>query len=170
MSESEQKKLFTEWLNQYRALFFKVVRVYAFDRADQEDLFQEICVQVWKSAPNFKEKSSVSTWLYRISLNTALKWKRKTQKHQDGRQPLEKVVHLLQKDERNQDERLNWLYEKIGKLDVIDRSLCLLMLDGLSYREMSNILGVSEANVGVKIHRVKKLLIDQSKKVEHYEF
>jgi RNA polymerase sigma-70 factor (ECF subfamily) len=166
MTEGKQKLIFENWLQEYKALLFKVIRAYAFSEADREDLFQEICIQVWRSVPNFREKSAVTTWLYRISLNTAIKWTRDEQKHQEGRQPFENMEHLLQENKQQPDERLDWLYEEIGKLDKIDRSLTMLMLDGFSYREMSDILGISESNVGVKIHRIKKHLIEKSEKFE----
>ena len=66
------------------------------------------------------------------------------------------------------DERLAWLYEEIYKLDEIDRSVTLLMLDNFSYKEMADILGISESNVGVKINRIKKQLISKSKKYNHH--
>ena len=66
------------------------------------------------------------------------------------------------------DERLTWLYEEIYRLDEIDRSVTLLLLDGFSYKEMASILGISESNVGVKINRIKKQLITKSKKYDHH--
>jgi RNA polymerase sigma-70 factor (ECF subfamily) len=118
--------------------------------------------------PNFRKESTVTTWLYRIALNTAIKWNRDEQKHREGRQSFENVEHLLQKNQQQRDTRLDWLYREIGKLDKIDRSLCLLLLDGFSYREMSDILGITESNVGVKIHRIKRHLITQSEKYERH--
>jgi RNA polymerase sigma-70 factor (ECF subfamily) len=169
MTEGKQKIIFENWLQEYKALLFKVIRAYAFSEADREDLFQEICIQVWRSVPNFREESAVTTWLYRVALNTAIKWNRDEQKHREGRQPFENVEHLLQRNEKQRDERIDWLYDEIAKLDKVDRSLCLLMLDGFSYKEMSKILGISESNVGVKIHRIKKHLIEKSEKFEPYE-
>jgi RNA polymerase sigma-70 factor (ECF subfamily) len=166
MTERKQKIIFENWLQEHKALLFKVIRAYAFSEADRDDLFQEICIQVWRSVPNFRKESAVTTWLYRISLNTAIKWNRDEQKHQEGRQSFENMEHLLQKNKQQRDDRIDWLYEEIGKLDKIDRSLTLLMLDGFSYREMSGILGISESNVGVKIHRIKKHLIEKSEKFE----
>jgi RNA polymerase sigma-70 factor (ECF subfamily) len=166
MTEGKQKIIFENWLQEHKALLFKVIRAYAFSESDRDDLFQEICIQMWRSVPNFREESAVTTWLYRISLNTAIKWTRDEQKHQEGRQPFENMEHLLQKNKQQQDERIDWLYEEIRKLDKIDRSLTMLMLDGFSYKEMSGILGISESNVGVKIHRIKKHLIEQSEKFE----
>lgn len=163
MTEKEQQHIFEQWLSQHKALVFKVVRAYAFTAMDQDDLFQEISIQVWRSVTAFRQESSVTTWLYRIALNTAIKWVRKERKHrQDGN--LEEVEHVLQENKMPVDERLVWLYEEISRLDEIDRSVTLLMLDNFSYKEMADILGITESNVGVKINRIKKHLISKSKK------
>lgn len=71
MSESEQKQIFDDWLQQHRGIFFKVVRSYAGNSADQDDLFQEIALQVWQSIPDFRGESKPSTWIYRVALFTA---------------------------------------------------------------------------------------------------
>lgn len=167
MRETEQQHIFETWLAQYKALIFKVVRAYAFSAADQDDLFQEIAIQVWHSIPNFRQESAATTWLYRISLNTAIKWVRKERKHPQP-ETLDNVDHVLQESRMPMDERLAWLYEEIYKLDEIDRSVTLLMLDNFSYKEMADILGISESNVGVKINRIKKQLISKSKKKDHH--
>jgi RNA polymerase sigma-70 factor (ECF subfamily) len=79
VTEKEQKEIFEEWLSQHKALIFKIVRVYAFTVMDQDDLFQEIIIQTWHSIPAFRNESSVTTWLYRISFNTAIKWTKKNE-------------------------------------------------------------------------------------------
>ena len=164
MTESEQQHILEAWLEEHKALIFKVVHAYAFNDDDRDDLFQEITLQVWRSIPKFKKQSAVTTWLYRISLNTALAWTRKERKHSSGRQSLNSAEHVLHKRSSHQiDDRLTWLYEEIASLNEIDRSLTLLLLDGFSHKEMSKILGISETNIGVKIHRIKKQLIAKSK-------
>ena len=163
MTEKEQKQIFDEWLNQHKTVIFKIVRAYAFNVMDQDDLFQEIIIQIWHSIPAFRREASVTTWLYRISLNTAIKWTKKERKHYQS-EALEGVQHILQEGRKQTDERLTWLYEEIYKLDEIDRSITLLLLDGFSYKEMAAILGITESNVGVKINRIKKQLISKSKK------
>ena len=167
MTENEQKHIFKNWLDQNKALIFKVVRAYAFTAMDQDDLFQEITIQVWYSIPTFRQESSVATWMYRISLNTAMKWVRKERKHYQV-ETLDTVEHVLHESRVHVDERLVWLYEEICKLDEIDRSIALLLLDDFSYKEMAGILGITESNVGVKINRIKKHLISKSKKYDHY--
>jgi len=167
VTEKEQKQIFEDWLSQHKALIFKIVRAYAFTVMDQDDLFQEIIIQTWHSIPTFRREASVNTWLYRISLNTAIKWTKKERKHYQS-ETLEGVQHVLQESRMQTDERLRWLYEEIYKLDEIDRSITLLLLDGFSYKEMASILGITESNVGVKINRIKKQLISKSKKNDHY--
>lgn len=168
MINKTQLDIFDRWIIEFKPLLFKVVRAYAFTYEDQNDLFQEISIQIWRSIPNFKERSKVSTWLYRIALNVALNWTRKNKKYTDGKQNIESVKHILEHAKEPVDERLDWLYREIEKLDKVDRSITLLMLDGFSYKEMAEILGISESNIGVKIHRIKKHLTNQSKTEERH--
>ena len=155
-------------MKQYQALLFKVVRAYAFTTTDQEDLFQEVALQVWRSIPNFNQQSAVSTWIYRVSLNTAMTWTRNGKKHQESRESIDNVAHFLRENPKVKDERLDWLYEEIANLNAVDRSLTLLLLDGFSYKEMATMLGISESNVGVKVHRIKKHLTTQAKRYHHH--
>ncbi len=167
MTVSEQRKIFDQWLQGHRALLFKVVRAYASDTEDQNDLFQEVSIQMYRSIPSFRGDAAISTWLYRIALNTAIKWSTKEKRRVAGHHQLDKVDHLLKTQEDQLDQRLVWLYGQIKQLNEIDRSLALLLLDGYSYREMSEMMGISESNIGVKIHRIKKELVNNSKKYTH---
>ncbi len=166
MTEEKQQEIFDQWVQDYQALLFKVVRAFADQSFLQDDLFQDIAIQVWNSIPKFQAKSAVSTWLYRIALNTAITWTKKEKKHQSGRSEIADVESLLVTKEPL-DERLAWLYEEIAKLNAIDRSISLLFLDGYSYKEMAEILGISVNHVGVKINRIKKELIIKS---ENYDY
>ncbi|MEQ8242254.1 sigma-70 family RNA polymerase sigma factor [Fulvivirga sp.] len=168
MTENEQHQTFDQWIKKYRALLFKVVRVYAHTPADQDDLFQEIAIQVYRSVPNFRSESAESTWLYRIALNTAMRWSTREKKHTHGHNPVEDYEYLLKASSTEKDERLDWLYDEISRFDEVDRSITLLLLDGLSYKEMSDVVGISESNIGVKIHRIKKLLTEKSKKYDYH--
>ena len=137
-------------------------------RTDRDDLFQEIATQVWNSIPRFRGESTVTTWLYRVALNSALAWSRKESKHRDRMKPLEGEESALSETSRTKDPRLSWLYEQIARLDHVDRSLTLLLLDGLSYREMAETLGISESHVGVKINRIKNYLKGLTKEEQPY--
>ncbi|MEQ8303517.1 MAG: sigma-70 family RNA polymerase sigma factor [Cyclobacteriaceae bacterium] len=163
MTETQQESIFQDWLRQHKGLLFKIIRAYAFEPYDRDDLFQEIAVQVWRSVPKFRGESAVTTWLYRIALNTALRWKSQERKHVDHAQPVPHSGLVLFEETNAQNERIEWLYKEISSLNEIERSLCLLLLDEFSYKEMADILGISESNVAVKIHRIKNHLTNKSK-------
>lgn len=171
MTAKEQEDIFKGWLEQYKGLFFKIVRAYAVTPMDMDDLVQEVAIQVWKSIPAFRGASSVSTWVYRIAINTAINWTRKERRHRQT-MGLEDVPQgsrlLLPQYGIREDPRLVWLYEQIHQMDSIDRSITLLLLEGFSYKETAVIMGISETNVGVKINRIKKKLIARSDKQDHY--
>lgn len=167
MTDNEQQKIFHEWQDGYRALLFKIINAYAFNLDDQNDLFQEVCYQIYRSIPKFKAESAISTWLYRIALNTAIKWSAREKKHGHDHQEIETLPHLLERSTESDDTQVTWLYSEIKKLDEIDRSLILLFLDGFSYKTISEILGISESNVGIKIHRIKKQLVNKAKDYEY---
>lgn len=164
MKAIHREQTYDRWLREHRGIFFKVLRAYAFTREDQEDLFQEMALQVWKSVPAFRQESSEVTWLYRIALNTALKWTRKAPPRDTA---ATSSASLLQVADRYENEQLNWLYDQIARLPKVDRSLMLLLLDGFSYREIAGISGLTENHVGVKIHRIKQQLAAAAKTTAH---
>ena len=166
MLDAERNTVFESWIDAHKAILFKVARVYGATHADREDLFQEIALQVWHSVEAYRGDCAATTWIYRVALNTALAWRRKERKHGQGREDVEAATGLLITPSAH-DPRLAWIYERIAELDEANRSLALLMLDGFSYRDMSQILGLSESNVGVKINRIKAALAAQLAKEEH---
>ena len=168
MEESKQKRIFDDWLSRHKGLLFKVVRAYAFTAHDQDDLFQEIVAQVWNSIPRFRAESGVTTWLYRVALNSSLAWTRKERKHLGRTKTLDGTEPALTEPARTRNPRLDWLHEEIARTDHVDRSLTLLVLDGFSYRDMAEILGISENNIGVKINRLKARLIDKLKETNSH--
>ena len=162
MLDSDRDRIFNDWLAGHEGILFKVVHAYAFEHADRQDLFQEIVIQVWHSVDAFRGESSVPTWMYRVALNTAVAWTRKENRHQRGKQPLERVEGLLTTlSSDGRDPRVEWLYRQIAQLKDVDRSVALLMLDGYAYKDIAAIAGISESNVGVKINRIKATLTAQ---------
>jgi RNA polymerase sigma-70 factor (ECF subfamily) len=166
MLDGERNRIFEGWIGAHKAILFKVARAYGASHADREDLFQEIALQVWHSVEAFRGDAAATTWIYRVALNTAMAWNRRERKHGTGRQDIEAASGLLV-EPSTRDPRLEWIYARIAELDVVNRSLALLMLDGFSYREMSQILGLGESNVGVRINRIKAALGAQLAKEEH---
>lgn len=168
MLKAKRDQVFEQWMEAHKAILFKVARAYGASHADREDLFQQIALQVWNSIEAFRGEAAVSTWIYQVALNTALAWNRKERKHGRGRQDLEAATGLLVAP-ASRDPRLDWIYQRIAELDEVSRSLALLMLDGFSYRDMAQILGISETNVGVKINRIKATLVAQLAKESNDE-
>lgn len=169
MNANTQQQIFDRWLAKHRGIFLKIVRVYAFTPEHEQDLYQELCIQVWRSIPNFKGKAAESTWIYRVALNTAIRWVAKEKKHLHGRQSLEADLALPDDGQQLQNERLRWLYAAIRQLNETSRSIALLLLEGFSYQEIADMIGITESLVGVRIHRIKKQLIAQSEKLMNHE-
>ena len=163
MDSKKQSEIFGQWLEEHKGILFKIIRVYTNVPEDEEDLFQEISLQLWRSIPSFKGESKVSTWVYRVALNHALKWTKKEKRRTDKLQAAHEQLHVLQQQEQV-DPELDWLYCQIAKLDKVDRSLCLLLFDGYQYQEIAELIGISENYVGVKLNRIKKYLTEQAKK------
>jgi RNA polymerase sigma-70 factor (ECF subfamily) len=143
-------------------LLLKVVRSFAEGPADQDDLFQEILLQVWLSLPSFRDDSKPTTWLYRVALNTALAWKRGEKKRR-GRQSALPIVDLAARattsvDAQRNGQIVDQLYAAIRALPLAKRALVVLYLDGFTYREIAEVVGISESNVGVSLNRIKKEL------------
>lgn len=163
MDYKKQSEIFSQWLHEHKGILFKIIRVYANTEEDQEDLFQEVSVQLWRSIPSFKQESKVSTWVYRVTLNHAMKW---TKKEDNRNVRLEEAKEQLQVLSQLEpvDPKLDWLYDQITRLDRVDRSLCLLLFDGYQYQEIAEMIGISENYVGVKLNRIKKYLTEQAKK------
>jgi RNA polymerase sigma-70 factor (ECF subfamily) len=172
MTVSEQETLFRRWLADHSGLMWKVVRAFAATPEDQEDLLQEIALQLWMSLPSFRGEAAESTWIYRVAFNTAMTWKR-NEKRRGSKH--EKFLELNVATEMSPDpqglsrngELVEHLYLAIRLLPKLDASLALMHLDGLSYREMSDVLGISESNVGVKLNRIRKQLAETLKGANH---
>ena len=169
MTAEQQEQLFRRWLADHIGLLWKVVRAFAESLADQEDLLQEVSMQLWRSLPAFRGEARESTWIYRVAFNTALVWqrseKRRRLKHEAFVTLHTEPAHQSAED----DELIKALYVAIRQLPRVDASLALMLLDGLSYREMADVLGIAENYVGVKLNRVRKQLADLLKGA-HHEF
>lgn len=165
MRVEEQETHFQRWLRDYVGIMLKVVRACAATPQDQDDLFQDVLVNLWSSIPNFRGDSKETTWIYRVSFNTALVWqrdeKRRQRRHATFLQS-EKAAKSQTSpvDEHDKHELIDRLYAAIRQLPKVDASLALMHLDGLSYQEMSEVLGISENYVGVKLTRIRQQLAE----------
>lgn len=171
MPNEDAETLFKDWLAEHRGTVLKVARAYTLEAEDGRDLAQEILLQVWRSLPQFRARASATTWCYRVALNTALAWRRKERRRHarqrpllDGEDPPASGDMALEAARRDLVERL---YAAIRRLPGAEAALVLMHLDGLSYRQMAEVLGVSEGSAGVKLSRAKKALGELMKEEPH---
>jgi RNA polymerase sigma-70 factor (ECF subfamily) len=156
-----KEKEFVRIIKQHEGVIFKITTMYTDNRDDQKDLYQDVVFQLWKSFDSFRAESKISTWMYRIALNTTLTRlkKSKRMKHSVS---IDKVV--LQETENYDpdfEDRLRLLYAHIKQLNVVEKGLMLLLLEGKKYEEIAEITGLSSSNVGTKISRIKQKLAKQ---------
>lgn len=134
---------------------------------DRKDLHQEILVNIWKSLDKFRGDSAISTWIYRIAVNTSLSFKGKAYRHMNLNldSTPQSMNMLLDDDELEQkmtkERHLEDLETQLNMLSIIDKALITLVLEGCSMREIADIIGLTEPNVKVKIHRIKEQLKQQ---------
>jgi RNA polymerase sigma-70 factor (ECF subfamily) len=150
---------FLDVLSLHRNLINKVVRIYTRDSEDSRDLFQEIVFQLWRSYRSFRGESNVTTWLYRVALNTAITALRKSKRKPEQEELKDEVIASMQSHQSpDKSEQIQLLYLAIKSLGEVDRALVMLYLEDLSYKEIADVLGLTEDNVGVKLNRIKSKL------------
>lgn len=151
---------FEALLARHRGIVFKVANTYCRDAEDRRDLVQEICAQLWSAYPRFDEARSFSTWMYRVALNVAISHSRSASLRGRYLASLDPITLAETPDQaaHEPDDRVRELYSVIGQLDDLNRALLLLYLEGRAYREISEVLGISETNVATKLNRLKQRL------------
>jgi RNA polymerase sigma factor (sigma-70 family) len=148
-------------LEQNHERILRICRFYERDRGLQEDLYQEICFQAWRSFKSFEGKAQASTWLYRVAVNTALGHVRKNSKRKtEGLAESHYQVAQAPAVERQleQEEQMRALHRAIAHLGKLDQTLILLYLEELDYKEMAEVTGLTVSNVGVRLNRIRKKL------------
>ena len=162
------EKEFVSLLNQHRGIIFKICKIYCQNQDDRQDLFQEIVLQLWKAFPSFKYDANVSTWMYRIGMNTAISNYRKEKTRQPA-VPFSNLPYPLPDLSDTDDFIIETapLYHAIEQLSQIEKALILLYLDEKSYEEIAEIIGITISNVGVKLNRIKAKLEKLIKSFQH---
>lgn len=156
-----KQKEFIQRIREHEGIIYKISRVYFELEEDQQDLYQEIVYQLWKSFDSFRGQSKWSTWMYRVALNTAISFlkKNKSGPRKVGSDQLEHF--RLEPFDPVLEERIEWLYRSIQGLSVVEKGIILLYLEGKSHEEISAITGFSRSNVGTRISRIKEKLKSQ---------
>ena len=158
------KSDFKNIVDEYNGILYKIARSYTTEEADFKDLYQEMLIQLWQSFDRFKGEAKVSTWIYRVALNTALTFQKK-QKRQIATNPIDNVSYKIAETSGvgeelvyQKEKKIELLYQCINLLKKDDRAIILLHLEEKKYDEIAEIIGITTSHVGVKLMRIKKQL------------
>ena len=154
MKKVEMEDSFVEIIHQYENIIYKVCSVYSSPELPMADLYQEAVCNLWAGFPKFRNECSVSTWIYRVTLNTCVSGIRK-----DAKRPKNNVVIANLADSlvapESMTENIREMYRMINSLQTIEKAIILLYLEDKSYKEISDITGLTVSNVATKLKRAK---------------
>lgn len=152
---------FTNVIKEHEGLIFKVTMLYTNGHQDRKDLYQEIVYQLWRSFGSFNEQSKLSTWMYRVALNTAIYYLKQAKKQINTTAINLETERFADDIDKTEEERIRLLYEHIQRLNILEKGIILLYLEGKSHEEIAEIVGITVSNVGTKISRIKEKLKSQ---------
>lgn len=153
------KALFIRITAENRDRIYRICRSYAADMTDADDMYQEVMLQIWKSLPAFRNQSAISTWVFRIALNVCMRARFSQDKRKSVfvKEDMTKVdIAILQPDEDAQE--YSGLFHCIQQLNDLDRSIILLFLEQQSYKEISEVCGLTENHIAVRMKRIRQKL------------
>ncbi|MEP7110449.1 MAG: sigma-70 family RNA polymerase sigma factor [Ferruginibacter sp.] len=157
----QREKEFIGIIKANEGLIYKVTKIYSLSKEDGQDLYQEIVYQLWKSFSSFRNESKISTWIYRISLNTSIAHLNK-EKRKGNQVPIDQLpLNITDISDTVMDERSEVLFNLIKKLNNIEKGIILLYLEGKTHAEIASITGFTTTNVGTRLGRIKQKIISQ---------
>lgn len=151
-----KEREFAQIVLENKRRIYTVCYMFSKDADEVNDLFQEILINLWKGLQSFGGDKFLSTWVWRVSLNTCINWSKK-QKRALEKVPLDVNINLFE-DMDEDSMQIRQLYDRINRLGYIDRSIILMWLENLSYDEIGSILGITANNVSVKLVRIREKL------------
>ena len=155
---SAKEKEFSQLIKDNQGLIIKVSRLYTNSIEDEQDLFQEIVLQLWRSYDTFKGQSKISTWMYRVALNTAITLFRKKTKSPQTDELQDFHYKDFVEDDEEKQQQISTLYKVIKMLPNVERAIVTMYLDDLPYKDIAENLSITEVNACVKMNRLKKTL------------
>lgn len=162
----KDKEEFLAILNNNRQIIFKVCNMYCRDKEDEKDLVQDVIIQLWNSFERFDGRVKISTWIYRIALNVAISFYRKSKTRDKHKTDFdENFLQIAEPVSHENNEQIALLTHFINELDKMNKALMILYLDGNSHDEIADILNITKSNVGTKINRIKNRLKKQFKNI-----
>lgn len=159
--DQELENTFLRALEQNQQKLLRICSVYAEDNDDKKDLFQEALINIWQAMPSFEKKSSLSTWMFRITLNVCLRLQSRQERKKNRFLKMDSITieNITSEEASNEDhDRLTKLRTCIKKLNDADRAVITLYLEELPYKEISEITGLTENHVAVMVKRIKEKL------------
>lgn len=156
---NREEKAFIELIAEHQGLIHKVCSMYCDEADDRHDLFQEVVLQLWRAYGSFRGEAKVSTWMYRIALNTAISGFRKHKRRPQGESLSQQMVDIpYQGPDPDWEEKRRFLHQAIGQLSEVEKAIVMLHLEDHSYDEIAEIVGITRNYVGVKLNRIKEKL------------
>jgi len=152
------EKTFTRLLMEHKSDIYTICYMFSDSKEQVEDLFQEICLRLWKGFGTFREECSMRTWVWRIATNTCITWQKQEQR---ARTPLEISIDLFTPN-KEETAQIRMLHDRIHRLGAFDRAIVMLWLEDMSYDEIAQITGLTVSNVGVRLVRIKEQLKQMS--------
>ena len=168
MSMDSKEALFLQTIEQNKGMLFKICRIYQDDAEDRNDLLQEIILQLLKVFDSYRGESKITSWMYRVALNTAIVFFKKQKRRPDSEQ-----LHpgFDQPEDPSaageKEEQLALFYKAVQQLGKVEKALIYLYMEDQPYAEIAAALGISEVNVRVKLSRIKNKLKDIIKELSH---
>jgi RNA polymerase sigma-70 factor (ECF subfamily) len=167
----DKEDFFRSIVSEHQDRIYRLCWSYVQNRDDRKDLYQNILIKMWKGLDSLQDKSSVSTWIFRLSVNTSIDYIRRNKKHRSISSDID-ITNVNIIDRTNDiegnlilSENIKILHNFINQLSFIDKTLIYFYLEDLKYREIAEILGISEKNVSIKLHRIKRLLKEYFKDI-----
>ena len=152
------KEEFADIIREHQGLLYKVSAIYTNNEPDREDLFQDIVYQLWKYFDSFRNESKISTWMYRVAMNTAITHLKKVKRTPTSESITDSQIQISDVKDEVFEERMRLLHQQIHDLNTLERGIMLLLLEGKSYQEIAEITGLKPSNVGTRISRIKQKL------------
>lgn len=159
----ERERLFRQMIKENEEKIYRICVYHSSSRQDCEDIFQQVLINIWSSLQNFRGDAKLSTWIYRIALNTSIDFNRaESRRIKNQFKIIQELKLISSQDERwekiRHEKMLEEIYTQLVQLSVIDKLIMSLFMEEFSSREIAEVVGISEGNVRIKIHRIKEQL------------
>lgn len=153
MDKNERE--FADIVRQYKSTIYTVCYMFAKNADEADDLFQEVLINLWKGIGSFMEECKMSTWVWRVSLNTCISIDRKRKRNKQVRLSMD--INLYESNDAD-SKQIRMLHERVHRLKPFDRAIVMLWLEGISYEEIGEVVGITTKNVSVRLVRIKEML------------